>query len=169
MPPLEDTSEQKEGEGLKFKSKNNNLQKNEKLIHSKYYINLKKLGGSILDIRYLKTRHLTPIKQQFLSPEMKNMVHHLIGGKVDKAGYEKLTNLDKHLYRSLLPYFGQEKDTVDDVDAFYERFNVIRGELASGNNNELLKREFRQYLQHALHIGLIKRQTYNQLLLEYTM
>jgi len=169
LPPLEDANDQKQGEGLKFNSKNNNLQANEKLIHPKYYINTKKLGGSILDIRYLKTRHLTPIKQQFLSPEMKNMVHHLIGGKVDKAGYENLTHIDKHLYRSLLPYFGKDKDAVDDLDAFYERFNVIRGELASGNDSHALKRECLAYLNHAMNIGLIKRQTYNQMRLDLNL
>jgi len=158
-------SEDKTGTGLKVK-KPKHLRKNEKMIHHKYFIDMKKLGGSVLDIRYTKNRHMIPIKQQVLSGPMKGMVEKLVGGEIDRNNYGKLTNIDKHLYRSLLKYFDQDPNDINDEDAFHDRFEVIKGEIASGNDNASLKKEAKAYLVHAMQIGMINRNTFNTLIVE---
>jgi hypothetical protein len=111
------------------------------LINKKFFINTKKLSLGILDIRYLKNRHQIPIKQQHISSQMKEILQTLLTGVVDKKEYEKLTMIDKHLYRSLLPYFGKLREEIDDEQGFYDRFEVICGQLKSGNDNLNLKLE----------------------------
>jgi hypothetical protein len=74
--------------------------------------------------------------------------------------------MEQNLLRSLLPYLGRDIDEVDDDEAFYDRFDVIRGELLSGNDNKALKREAKQYLMHALTTGKISRTHFNQMLID---
>lgn len=162
-PPLEEVKQEtKTGNGLK-----NRLSEHEKIINKKYFINVKKLKNRILDIRYLNNRHQIKIKQQALSEKMKNILLHLFENKaIDNKTYQELSSLEKHLYRQLLPYFGKERDDVDDIEAFHDRFEVIKGEIMSGNDNLALKKECKAYLTYALNIGLINRSTYYTLITE---
>jgi hypothetical protein len=120
-----------------------------------------------LDIRYTKNRHQIPIKQQQLTPSMKKMVINLYTNKqIDHKLYQELSAIEQHLLRSLLPYFGLDKDDVDDIDSFHDRFEVIKGQILAGNDNKALKRECKAYLLHALNIGFINRSTFNNILQE---
>jgi hypothetical protein len=46
-----------------------NSGENQMQIKAKYTIDLDKLNTNVLDIRYIKNRHLTQIKQQMISPK----------------------------------------------------------------------------------------------------
>lgn len=151
------------GTGLR-KSKNGS-QYEQQLCNGKYYINRKKLSANVLEIRYTKNRHLIPIKSQIVGKALKSIIEVIIdNNNLDKAKYERLTKLEQNLLRSLLPYLGRDIDDVDDDEAFYDRFDVIRGELLSGNDNKMLKREAKQYLLHAVNTGKISRTNFNQMI-----
>ncbi len=88
------------------------------------------------------------------------------GGKIDKGKYQKLDKMEQNLMRSLFPYFGKDIDEVDDNEAFADRWDVIRGELQSGNDSKALKMEAKKYLLFALNTGRISRTAYNNMLLD---
>ena len=136
------------------------------MIHSKYFINTRKLGAGILDIRYAKNRHQIPIKQQHLSKDVHSIVNQLMGGQIDDNTYRKLPPIEKHLVRQLLPYFGKQKYDLNDDKSFHNRFEILKNEILSGNNNATMKRELKAYLLHGLNTGLINRSTFNTVLLE---
>jgi hypothetical protein len=137
------------------------------LVNNKYFINRKKLNANVLEIRYTKNRHLIPIKSQIVGKNLRTLIENIIdSNELDKQQYEKLTKMEQNLLRSLLPYLGRDIDEVDDDEAFYDRFDVIRGELLSGNDNKALKREAKQYLMHALNTGKISRTHFNQMLID---
>jgi len=139
----------------------------QQLVGGKYFINRKKLSANVLEIRYTKNRHLIPIKSQIVGKSLRTIIEEIIdNNNLDKAKYEKLTKLEQNLLRSLLPYLGRDIDDVDDDEAFYDRFDVIRGQLLSGNDNKMLKREAKQYLMHALNTGKISRTHFNQMIID---
>ena len=167
---LEAEFQAKTGKGFKKTgtgiSSNPKLLENEKMIHSKYFINTRKLGAGILDIRYAKNRHQIPIKQQHLSKDVHSIVNQLMGGQIDDNTYRKLPPIEKHLVRQLLPYFGKQKYDLNDDKSFHNRFEILKNEILSGNNNATMKRELKAYLLHGLNTGLINRSTFNTVLLE---
>lgn len=147
------------------KKKTTSSQYEHQLCNGKYFINRKKLSANVLEIRYTKNRHLIPIKSQIVGKSLRYMIEEIIdNNNLDKAKYERLTKLEQNLLRSLLPYLGRDIDDVDDDEAFYDRFDVIRGELLSGNDNKMLKREAKQYLLHAVNTGKISRTHFNQMI-----
>ena len=158
-------SQGKIGKGL---SLGGNLSQYEQpLVNNKYFINRKKLNANVLEIRYTKNRHLIPIKSQIVGKKLRLIIETIIDNNhLDKKQYEQLTKMEQNLLRSLLPYLGRDIDDVDDDEAFYDRFDVIRGELLSGNDNRALKREAKQYLMHALNTGKISRTHFNQMLID---
>ena len=163
-----------DGRGLlrKVKTTNNGKtpalsQYEQPLVNNKYFINRKKLNANVLEIRYTKNRHLIPIKSQIVGKKLRLLIETIIDeNQLDKQKYETLTKMEQNLLRSLLPYLGRDIDEVDDDEAFYDRFDVIRGELLSGNDNKALKREAKQYLMHALNTGKISRTHFNQMLID---
>ncbi|MEN9946990.1 MAG: hypothetical protein RLZZ293_1376, partial [Pseudomonadota bacterium] len=166
-----------EGEGLRKKKSSSPAsempsrakpnQYEQQLVGGKYFINRKKLSANVLEIRYTKNRHLIPIKSQIVGKSLRTIIEEIIdSNNLDKQKYEKLTKLEQNLLRSLLPYLGRDIDDVDDDEAFYDRFDVIRGELLSGNDNKMLKREAKQYLMHALNTGKISRTHFNQMIID---
>lgn len=161
----EDILGPKDGYGLRKKK---TLKTHEQqLVGGKYFINRKKLSANVLEIRYTKNRHLIPIKSQIVGKSLRSIIEEIIdNNNLDKQKYEKLTKIEQNLLRSLLPYLGRDIDDVDDDEAFYDRFDVIRGELLAGNDNKMLKREAKQYLMHALNTGKISRTHFNQMLID---
>lgn len=153
--------------GYGLRKKKSTSQYEQQLVGGKYFINRKKLSANVLEIRYTKNRHLIPIKSQIVGKSLRTIIEEIIdSNNLDKQKYEKLTKIEQNLLRSLLPYLGRDIDDVDDDEAFYDRFDVIRGELLSGNDNKMLKREAKQYLMHALNTGKISRTHFNQMLID---
>ncbi len=109
---------------------------------------------------------MIPIKSQYISSPVKQCVICALQGNIDPKIYHKLTPSEKNLVRSVLPYFNVDFDDFDNEDSFNKRFEVIRGEILAGNNSNMLKKEAKQYLLHALNTSKISRHMYINLLQE---
>jgi hypothetical protein len=156
------------GTGLKTQ-RPKHLQPSEKMIHTKYFINTTKLKNNVLCIKYAKNRHIIPIKEQIISNPVKKIIIQMMNGNLDKQAFLNLTKIEKHLVRSLLPYFQYDRSEMEDDDGFFERFEILKGQILAGNDNANLKREMKQYLLHALQTNRISRANFNSLLLELSL
>jgi hypothetical protein len=142
------------------------LRRHDHKLNDKYFIDRNKLGNGILEIRYNKNRHLTPIKSQYLSSHLKALITFATDHKtIDKSIYNRLTEQEKNLFRTLIPYL-DIKDGGSINDGFHKEFEIIRGEILAGNDSKLLKRKAKTYLLHALQTGLISRHNYTSLVFE---
>jgi len=52
---------------------------------------------------------------------------------------------------------------------FNEKFQILLGSYNAGNNSEILKNQLRQYIFHAMKLGIIPRNTGNAMLLELSL
>jgi hypothetical protein len=135
-------------------------------IVGRYYVDRRKLGKGILDIRYNKNKHLTNIKPQMVSPELKQVIDQLLDNKaLDKSAYHKLNPHEQNLVRNLNRMFDVNEDIEDD-DSFDERFNIVIGEIRAGNTSAALKQEAKQYILYAMRINKIPRNVGYDLLME---
>lgn len=143
--------------------------KNYHHVIGKYYVDKKKLGTGILDIRYVKNRHVGTVKPQHISPEMNDIVQDMLNHKkIDKGKYNKLkNNTEKHLCRHLNEMFDLGEDLGDlDDENFNERFNIVIGEIRAGNTNTQLKHEARKYIMYAMKMNKIHRNVAYDLITE---
>ena len=92
-----------------------------KVIGSRYYIDSRKVGRGILEVRYLKNRHLTNLKTQSISDDMKPIVSDIIDGKgINKELYKKLDAKEKNLVGHLAKMAQSDEDL--DTDEFTKEF-----------------------------------------------
>jgi hypothetical protein len=139
------------------------------VVLGKYFIDRKKLGNGIFDLRYAKNKHLTNIKPQFVSENLKQVINQILDEKkVSKANYHKLNNHEQHLVRNLNNIFDLGEDLEDD-DSYDERFQIVLGELKAGNTSMALKQEAKRYILHAMSIGKLPRNVGMNLLMEFNI
>lgn len=151
------------GNGL---SKKKELSPQHHKINEKYYVDMNKLQNNILEIRYVRTRHLIPIKSQYITTPVKTLIlKTLQEHKVDTKTYNSATESEKHLFRTLIPYLNL-KDGGGLNDGFQKEFEIIRGEILAGNDSKLLKRKAKAYLLQGLQTGLLSRHNYVNMIFE---
>lgn len=167
-PPVVDPSALPSTVGSGIKPRSNN----EVDLNSKYYINTAKLSHGILEIRYIKNRHLVPVKIQAVSPLFQNMVLRRLNGDMnpDKESYVKLTDTEKHLFRSITKYLDMDGGSLPDVSEIMDKkAQVVFGQLRAGNNNPEIKREAFLLLRHAYTVGKLSSNDFNGLIRTYNL
>lgn len=136
-------------------------------VNNKYYVDRSKLKRNVLEIRYVKNRHLIPVKPHVISAKFRNIVEKaLSGNQFNPKNTYDLTPKEKHLLITVAPYLNISRDDIDDDDEYHDRFEVIRGSILAGNNNESIKKEARKYLLYAYNTGQINRLTYTNMIEE---
>lgn len=141
-------------------------------LNSKYYINTGKLSNGIIEIRYIKNRHLVPVKIQAVSPLFRDMVFKRLNGDMnpDRESYVKLTDTEKHLFRSITKYLDMDGGSLPDVSEIMDRkAQVVFGQLRAGNNNPEIKREAFLLLRHAYSVGKLSSNDFNSLIRTYNL
>ncbi|MBY0380172.1 MAG: hypothetical protein K2P99_07225, partial [Burkholderiales bacterium] len=165
---LKENFEKYQGKGIIIKS-GYGLKPNEKPIKNKYFVNTDLLKDhGILEIRYIKHRHLARVKPPMLSENCKHCVVEMInGGKINLQNFVSLNNFEKDLLRKIDSLFetGQNLHD-DDEDNMHKNFELLKGSYLAGNNNSLIKEQLRAYISHAHELGKISRWTRDKILHE---
>ena len=146
------------------------LRPTEKQINKKYFIDTNKLNNNVLEVRYNKNRHLTNIKSQIIGNGVKNIIHNIINDDtMNEKEYHELTENEKHLIRTILNMLEKSHLIKNKDQEFNEKFQILLGSYNAGNNSEILKNQLRQYIIHAMKLGIIPRNTGNAMLLELSL
>lgn len=145
------------------------LKASEKVVNNKYYVNedlLKNHG--ILEIRYVKNRHLAHVKPPMLSEKCKGCVTDMInGGKIKSDHFVSLNQFEKDLLRKIDKLFNTNQDlNDDDEENFHKNFELLKGSYLAGNDSHMVKQQLRQYINHAYEIGKISRYNRDKILME---
>ncbi len=152
------------------KKKGHGLRPMEKQIHNKYFIDTNKLNNNVLEVRYNKNRHLTGIKIQIIGSGVRNIISNIINDDtMDEKEYHTLTDNEKHLIRTILNMLEKSHLIKNKDQEFNENFQILLGSYNAGNNSEILKNQLRQYIIHAMKLGIIPRNTGNAMLLELSL
>ncbi len=145
------------------------LKPNEQPIKDKYYVNKDLLKNhGILEIRYIKNRHLAHVKPPMLSNGCKSCALDMIDGKkINADDFVKLNQFEKDLLRRIDKLFqtGQSLND-DDEENFVKNFELLKGEYLAGNNNTNIKNQLRHYIDHAYDIGKINQYQMRRMLFE---
>ena len=148
----------------------NGLKPTEKQIHKKYFIDTHKLNNNVLEIRYNKNRHLTNVKTQVIGNGVKNIIHDITNNdNMNEKDYHVLTEHEKHLIRTILNMLEKSHLLSNADEQFNNKFQILLGEYNAANNSEILRNQLKQYIIHAMKLGIIPRNTGNAMLLEMSL
>ena len=138
-------------------------------INDKYCVDMQMLESqNILKVKYLSNRfclpHFSPID---VSNDLRDVVIDTINGQFNQRLYDKLSIIDKRLFGRFVNsvHIQLQLPPVDDVD-FQSRFEIVQGEIESGNDSPEVKREYKRLLTLAYHEKIISHRKLLELLIQ---
>jgi hypothetical protein len=126
---------------------------------SKYVVDVNKLRNTnILEIRYRKNKHLVPVRPKMVSDEFKGIVlHKLETGEFHEEAYNALSNQEHDYFNQIAKYIEIDSLELTQNENIMKRWEIIKGQLLSGNDNAELKKEAKKFLLHFFQTGTIKK------------
>jgi sulfur relay (sulfurtransferase) DsrC/TusE family protein len=135
------------------------------LYGGKYSINLEKLQKCILHVYYTKSR-ASLVKSEMVSIDTRDVILDILHQRFNITRFNKLQPDEQRIVSNFV-----KTTKIPDIDlsefneAYQRRFEVLRGEIQSGNNSPVLLKEFKHFLNRAITEGLIpKNQAMDMLL-----
>jgi hypothetical protein len=119
----------------------------------KIFINTDKLKKGIVSVRKGKGVHITCLKVQRVSPHLNDIIDKVVGG--GNPSYTQLSKLNDeerlYLYKlgkhsNLLDRIGIEPPTKADDDADINSFEIMKGEIMSGNDSREMVADFKKLI-----------------------
>jgi hypothetical protein len=143
------------------------------LPFGKYKINTNKLASGILDIRTQKGIQLSKYKQQQLSHQLSKTMKRIMGGRlIDEYDFKEMPLEDQHLLYNLakdahvmdrlnLPTPERSQENEEE-----HKFEILKGQIMSGNDNKELVKEFKNMLLKMSNTGKINKSDAREILLD---
>ena len=126
-------------------------------MNDKYFIDKNKLDNNIIELRYIKNKHLTKIKTQYISDNLKLVINSIVEKQqFNNEDYKKLNAKEKNLLQAILNML-EINSQIDSNSEFDKEFKILMGEIDAGNNSPELKNKLKQYIIYAMSIGKISK------------
>jgi hypothetical protein len=152
-----------EGRGIEKLSRN--IDKVE-LNNGKFVIDMEKLSRNILSVTYSSCRAILPsLKKENVSNDVKNIIKDIVEGKYNANLFNKMKPDDQRIVSTFVRTMKIPDIDMREFDEAYQlNYEVLLGQMSSGQNNPIVKKELKQYILRAITEGLIpKAQGYNKL------
>jgi hypothetical protein len=134
------------------------------------FLELTKLkNNNILSIKYKSTRNNHPkFVQQRISQTLSDIIQDILNGNLDERLLKILNQKEKVLLNQFLK-ISKINDIILDKNELLEynkQFDILMGELESGNNNPDIKRKLKEYIYTGIKLGRLSKTEGFELLLK---
>jgi hypothetical protein len=129
------------------------------LNDGKFTLDLDKLKRNILSVTYSSCRAVIPsLKKEHVSNDVKNMILDIIDEKYNANLFNKMKQDDQRIVSNFVRVLKIPDIDMSEFDAGYQlHYEVLLGQLNSGQNNPTIKKELKEYILRAITEGLIPR------------
>jgi hypothetical protein len=161
-----------EGKGLRRRIEGRGVEKLSRnpdkveLNNGKFIIDMEKLRRNILSVTYASCRATIPsLKKENVSNDVKNVITDIVQGKYNANLFNKMKPDDQRIVSTFVRTMKIPDIDMREFDEAYQlNYEVLLGQMSSGQNNPIVKKELKQYILRAITEGLIpKAQGYNKL------
>jgi hypothetical protein len=136
------------------------------LNNGKFIIDMEKLRRNILSVSYASCRASIPqLKKENVSNDVKNILKDIIEKKYNANLFNKMKSDDQRIVSTFVRMMKIPDIDMKEFDEAYQlNYEILLGQVNSGQNNPIVKRELKEYILRAISEGLIpKSQGYNKL------
>jgi hypothetical protein len=129
------------------------------LNNGKFILDLEKLKRNILSVTYASCRAIIPsLKKEHVSNDVKNMIMDIVEDKYNANLFNKMKQDDQRIVSNFVRVLKIPGIDLSEFDAGYQlHYEVLLGEVNSGNNNPAIKRELKEYILRAITEQLIPK------------
>jgi hypothetical protein len=129
-------------------------------------MDMEKLRRNILSVSYASCRASIPqLKKENVSNDVKNILKDIIENKYNANLFNKMKSDDQRIVSTFVRMMKIPDIDMKEFDQAYQlNYEILLGQVNSGQNNPIVKRELKEYILRAISEGLIpKSQGYNKL------
>ena len=133
----------------------------------KFTVDLDKLKQNILSVKYSSCRgSVAGLKVERVSDDVKNVVMDIVLDKFNSNLFKKMLTDDQRIVSNFVRTLKIKNVDMDAFDRAYQHeYELLLGEVNSGNNNDKIKKQLKQYILRGINEKLIPRaQGLNQIL-----
>jgi hypothetical protein len=129
------------------------------LNDGKFTLDLDKLKRNILSVTYSSCRAVIPsLKKEHVSNDVKNMILDIVEGKYNANLFNKMKQDDQRVVSNFVRVLKIPDIDMSEFDAGYQlHYEVLLGQVNSGQNNPAIKRELKEYILRAITENLIPK------------
>jgi hypothetical protein len=153
--------EMTEGSGMRRKIEGRGLSNPDKfeLNNGKFGLDMQKLRRNILSITYSSCRASIPsLKRENISNDVKNIITDIVQDKYNANLFNKMKPDDQRILSTFVRTMKIENIDMRKFDEAYQKnYEILLGQVSSGQNNPLVKRELKEYILRAITEGLIPK------------
>ena len=169
---IENPDENRKVSGGKMKKKKRIVGKGisqhpKKIVVNKFSVNMEKLKNNILNVQYTSCRGSVPsMKIERISDDVKSVLMDILENQYNSKLFDKLLSDDQRIISNFVRTLKIPNINMDNFDKKYQHeYEVLLGEVRSGNDNEQIKKKLKQYILRGISENLIPRaQGLNQIL-----
>lgn len=138
----------------------------------KWIIHLPSLKQGILNVKYPSMASIKSMPQQIISQDLVDFVLDVLEGNMNERLYTKLAEADRKVFNRLARLSGVDSklgvtdNSLNEVRAMMDRFQLVRGEVLAGNNNPDVLRELKHLTLRLVTGGKISKGAAHDLLIE---
>ncbi len=135
------------------------IQAKKTLNDEKFTLDLDKLKRNILSVTYSSCRAVIPsLKKEHVSNDVKNMITDIINEKYNFILFNKMKQDDQRIVSNFVRVLKIPDIDMSEFDAGYQlHYEVLLGQVNSGQNNPAIKRELKEYILRAITEQLIPK------------
>ena len=118
-----------------------------------------KLNKNILCVKYTSCRAMVPsLKPEKISDDVKSVILDILDKKYNSKLFDKLLTDDQRIISTFVRTLKIPDINMDTFDKKYQReYEILLGEVNSGNSNEKVKIQLKQYILRGISENLIPR------------
>ena len=118
-----------------------------------------KLKNNILSVQYTSCRGTVPsLKLERISDDAKSVITDILENQYNSKLFEKLMTDDQRIVSHFVRTLKIKDIDMDSFDKKYQHeYELLLGQVNSGNSNEKVKQQLKQYILRGISEGLIPR------------
>ena len=155
----------KTGDGVKVKKMNKKKivgkgkTESKTIIVNKFTVDVEKLNKNILSVKYTSCRAMVPsLKPEKISDDVKAVILDILEKKFNSKLFDKLMTDDQRIISNFVRSLKIQNINMDSFDQKYQReYELLLGEVNSGNSNQKVKMQLKQYILRGISENLIPR------------
>ena len=155
----------KSGDGFRMKKMNKKKifgkgkTESKTIIVNKFTVDMEKLNKNIFSVKYTSCRAMVPsLKPERISDDVKSVILDILEKEYNSKLFDKLLTDDQRIISTFVRTLKIPNINMDSFDKKYQReYELLLGEVNSGNSNEKVKMQLKQYILRGISENLIPR------------
>jgi hypothetical protein len=161
-----------EGKGLRRRIEGRGVEKLSRnpdkveLNNGKFIIDMERLRRNLLSVTYSSCRATIPsLKKENVSNDVKNVITDIVQGQYNANLFNKMNPDDQRIVSTFVRTLKIPDIDMKEFDEAYQlNYEILLGQINSGQNNPVVKKQLKQYILRAITENIIpKAQGYNML------